>query len=350
MINLIFQNVLLNIFETVIENMMELWFWLVIGFILSGIIQEFVPAQVFTKYMGKGGRSIVSSAGLGVAVDVCSCGILPVAISFHKKGASHGSILSFLNATPWLGISILILLYKFFGITIATLFIIGSVIVAIFSGYVVDLFNTERKCVICNENGDFCEYDIDDHDVGHDHDHDVDHHHLCEDDVCEPCSAIEFKISQDQKSDKEPLSKRFKRVFYYSWDLTKDIMPWILFGVVLGAIIEVLIPVQYVSTWLGGDNYVLAMLLALLLSIPVFICTAGAIPLTYTLLNMGASSGAVFVMLTAGVATNVASYGTIKKSMGKQTAIINLGAVCTMSVIVGIVIHLLMISALIPII
>jgi len=64
---------------------------LAIGFLLSGIIHEFIPTSWVEKHLGeKGIKPILYSTILGTIVPVCCWGSLPLAITFYTKGASLG--------------------------------------------------------------------------------------------------------------------------------------------------------------------------------------------------------------------------------------------------------------------
>jgi len=304
--------VLLDMLSIFVHYLEELWFWLVLGFLSGGLIQAFVPSRWFVQYMGKGVRSIFASTLLGVAIDVCSCGILPVAVSFHKMGASHGSVLAFLNATPWLGISILVLLYKFFGAVIAMVFIVSSVILAFATGLLVDLFNPEAKCEVCLER----------------HGAKIDRHETLEE-------------SHAYQRIEKSVGNKLRFALRETWNLIKETTPWIFLGLAISAFIEALPQFQLLIKSYLRDDLLVAFPIAYVFSVVLFICTAGSIPIVHSLWKAGACTGVVFIMLTAGVATNFSTMGIIRKEMGSKTMILNLLGVCGSSLFLGLIIHLL---------
>ena len=73
--------------------------YLLLGFLLAGIMHAFIPKRYFTRYLSKPDlRSVVNAALLGIPLPLCSCGVLPTAMSLRKEGASHGAVVSFLSA------------------------------------------------------------------------------------------------------------------------------------------------------------------------------------------------------------------------------------------------------------
>ena len=70
--------------------------YLIMGFIISGILFIYTSKELITKNVGRPGLiSIIKASILGVPMPLCSCGVIPVATSMHKRGATKGATLSF---------------------------------------------------------------------------------------------------------------------------------------------------------------------------------------------------------------------------------------------------------------
>ncbi|MFI3306433.1 MAG: cation transporter, partial [Rikenellaceae bacterium] len=81
------------------------------------------------------------------------------------------------------------------------------------------------------------------------------------------------------------------------------------------------------------SHYLLNILVVLLLSIPMYICSTGSIPIALSLLMKGISPGAALIFLMAGPATNVATLAVVRKVLGTRCTLlylfsIVLGAIC----------------------
>ena len=79
---------------------------------------------------------------------------------------------------------------------------------------------------------------------------------------------------------------------------------YLLLGVVLGAIIEVLIPGRWIMAVFGTGGFY-QLLLAALLGVPLSACGGGVIPLVRGLMDQGMAAGAVLAFLIAGPATRI---------------------------------------------
>ena len=88
--------------------------YLLLGFLIAGILHVFVPQRFYTRYLSKENKwAVVWAALLGVPLPLCSCGVIPTAIGLRNEKASRGAVASFLIATPQTGIdSILASLLK----------------------------------------------------------------------------------------------------------------------------------------------------------------------------------------------------------------------------------------------
>jgi len=72
--------------------------WLLIGYLLAGIIKQVIPSEWVHKQMAKPGFvSIVKGAFIGAPLPLCSCGVIPTALAVRKAGASKGATSSFFS-------------------------------------------------------------------------------------------------------------------------------------------------------------------------------------------------------------------------------------------------------------
>ena len=88
----------------------EMSIYLLLGFLFAGLLNVFFAGDKLNKFIGRNNfRSVLNAALIGVPLPLCSCGVIPTGISFHKNGASKGATTSFLISTPQTGVdSILI--------------------------------------------------------------------------------------------------------------------------------------------------------------------------------------------------------------------------------------------------
>lgn len=270
---------------------------LALGFFLSGVVHEFIPAGFVEKHLGKKGLLPIFYATLaGTLLPICCWGVLPLALSFHKKGSNLGPVLAFLIATPATSISALLVTYRLLGVKF-TVFIFFAVI---FMGMLAGIIGNMLK---------FKPRDL-------------------KEDLCPHCKT------PGVHEHKKTFSGHIKSVFKFAfWDMPKDIGLEIFVGILLAAIVATVMPVgawvhNNLTGWFG-------YLFSLVFGLVTYICSTATVPFVDALIKQGMSLGAGMVLLLVGPIT---SYGTIlvlKKEFGIRILFIYLAIISISSLILG---------------
>ena len=130
-------------FNAFIDYLKLIWWAILIGFLIGGIIEYFIPNKYIEKYLSRHRkRTIFYSIIFGFLMSACSHGILAIAIELYKKGANTSSVVAFLLASPWANLPITVLLFGFFGLK-AFLIVISALIIATITGLIFQAL--ERK-------------------------------------------------------------------------------------------------------------------------------------------------------------------------------------------------------------
>ena len=109
--------VTLTIMDQFINLVTEMSPYLLLGFLLAGLMHAFLPGAIYSKYLAQPNmRSVVLAALFGIPLPLCSCGVLPTAMSLRREGASKGATVSFLIATPQTGVDSIIATYSVLGL------------------------------------------------------------------------------------------------------------------------------------------------------------------------------------------------------------------------------------------
>jgi len=97
--------------ETILLILKETWSvvqemapYLLLGFLVAGFLSIFIPAERIRDKLGAGGWKGAFRAALwGVPMPLCSCSVIPVALSLRRHGAGKSSTASFLLSAPQTG-------------------------------------------------------------------------------------------------------------------------------------------------------------------------------------------------------------------------------------------------------
>lgn len=282
------KEIILTIFA--IFNAMSLY--LLLGFLFAGILHVLVPQQLFSKYLSKNNWGSVFYATLfGIPLPLCSCGVIPTAMALYKEGASKGSVVAFLIATPQTGVDSIIATYSLLGLPFAVIRPIAAFFTALFAGLTTNLFTAQES------------------------------------------APAPVQRAADQPATPLSFTQKLKRVFQYGYvEMMEDIGKMLLFGLVVAGLIAYFVPDNFFTIF--GNNTILTMLLVLIVAVPMYVCATGSIPIAIALMLKGMSPGTALVLLMAGPAANIASMLVIGKVLGKKTFALYLttlviGAVCS---------------------
>ena len=87
------------------------WWAVLLGLVLGGIIDYFVPDGFVVRLLGGDRkRTLINAVFAGLLMSACSHGILAIAIQLYKKGASIPAVITFLLASPWANLPMTVLL------------------------------------------------------------------------------------------------------------------------------------------------------------------------------------------------------------------------------------------------
>lgn len=266
---------LYNYITALWELTLEMSPYLLLGFLIAGVLYVYFPKEKVTRYLGKNNfKSTLNAALIGIPLPLCSCGVIPTGISFYKNGASKGSSVSFLISTPQTGVDSILATYSLLGLPFAIIRPIIALVTGVFGGLIT---NSVEKHELVNTP----------------------------------------KISDNGKALHSGKSKLNTMLHYAFVEFLQDISKWLVIGLLLAALMAVLIPDDFFTNYLANEY--LSMFIVLLASIPLYVCATGSVPIAAVLLMKGLSPGAAIVFLMAGPATNAATMTVIGKVMGKKT-------------------------------
>src|SRR5690554_1986824 len=119
------------------------------AFFIAGVISVFVSQGAVMKYFGANAKKWLAytvASVSGTILAVCSCTILPLFSSIHKRGAGLGPAVAFLYSGPAINILAIVLTARILGFEMGIARIIGAVVFAIVIGSIMSLiYRKEEK-------------------------------------------------------------------------------------------------------------------------------------------------------------------------------------------------------------
>jgi uncharacterized membrane protein YraQ (UPF0718 family) len=300
--------------NVVLEILVESWkllqqssLYVLFGIFVAGLMHVFVRPEAVSRHLGKGKvSSVLKAAALGVPVPLCSCGVLPAAVSLKKQGASNGATTAFLISTPESGVDSIALTYALIDPVMTVARPAAAFTTAAVAGIAENMLGPgkEEKTV---------QPDL-----------------SCPVDNC--CDGVNC-LPEVHRHHHTFFEKLKAGLSYSLFELWGDIAPWFLAGLLLAGVITTLVPSQLLVKHLGGG--LSSMLIMLAAGIPLYICATASTPIAAALILKGVSPGAALVFLLAGPATNITSLTVLFGLLGKRATAIYLASIAVVSVVCG---------------
>ncbi len=312
-----FLNTLLSIISGVLAESWDLFEeaapYLILGFAVAGILHVMVPDEKILKYLGKSAgkfRSALNASLLGIPLPLCSCGVVPTALSLKNRGATKGATLSFLISTPETGVDSIAITYALLDPIMTVFRPLASMVTALLTGIAENVMGEKKEVASQKKNILMMQPMA-----------------ACSDSSCS-CNNSSFSAA-----DASTLRK-LQEAFRYSFvELLGDISTWLIVGILIAGVISYMIPDDLVGDYLGGGIF--SMLIMLVIGIPLYICATASTPLAAALVSKGMSPGTAFVFLLAGPATNAATITMVAKFLGRRSATLYLGMIALCSLAFG---------------
>jgi uncharacterized membrane protein YraQ (UPF0718 family) len=231
---------------------------------LVAIVRTYITPQRVKKWVAGRTEGVgnVVAAVLGIPTPFCSCSAVPLFIGFVESGVPLGITFSFLIASPLINEVAAAMLLAMFGWQIALLYIVSGLIIAIVAGIIIGRLHLESEV-----------------------------------------EEFVWKCKMYDQPDKVMTWKdRITFARNESRDITLKVLPYILIGIAIGAIIHGYAPADFLVN-IAGQNNPLAVPIAVLIGIPLYSNAAGMIPILEVLTSKGMAMGTAlaFMMSVIGL-------------------------------------------------
>ena len=267
----------------------ELAPWFLLGAAIAGLLHGLLPADFIRRKL-RGRWGVVKAVLIGVPLPLCSCGVVPAGIGLRRDGASRGSAVGFLTSTPQTGIDSILVSATFLGLPFAIFKVFSAAIMGFVGGWLTDWLDPEEQAETTGRAVDRG-----------------------------PAMSV-FELARGMLS--------------HGIEIIDSVRYWLLFGVAISAAISTVVPPQWLAS-LQGLGVFGSSLMALAISIPLYVCATASVPIGAALVTAGFPTGATLVFLMAGPATNVATVGSIYREFGSRTLVIYLSTIVIGSLVLA---------------
>jgi len=213
--------------------------------------------------------------------------VIPAGLGLKEDGASDGATVGFMISTPQTGVDSIAVSAAFLGWPFALFKLASAAIMGLCGGWLADRFSES--------------------------------------------STARAPTATNMTSHARP---GLKDGFFHAVNVLRTIWVWLVVGVVISAAITVWLPAAGLSAmneW-GG---LMAGLVALAVSLPLYVCATASVPIAAALVGAGLPPGAALVFLMAGPASNVATMGAIYRALGRRMLVVYMCTLMIGSLVLG---------------
>ncbi len=298
-------NIILGFLQSVWTTFLDMAPYLLLGLTFAGLLHVLVSKEMISRHLGASSfGSVLKAAILGVPLPLCSCGVVPTALSLRRSKASQGATVSFLISTPQTGVDSIIATYGLLGPVFAVFRPLAALLMGVVGGIAANLTGVSKQA--------------------------------------EPSGAKGFggNTCAVERPIPASISGKVKSLIRYAYgEFLDDISVQLVVGIIISGAITFFLPVDFFTRYIG--NNLLEMLIMIVGGIPLYVCATASIPIAGALMLKGLSPGAAFVFLAVGPATNAATITLVGNVLGKRILAVYLAVISIGAVLSGLVLNML---------
>lgn len=288
------------------DGLKILFLLLLINYVMA-IIRHYLPVEKIRAFLASRrwyGLDYLLAASFGAITPFCSCSSIPFFVGFLGAGIPLGVTFSFLIASPLVNEAAVILLAGLFGWKLTLVYVVSGITIGIIGGMLLGKVHSEKHI-----NADILA-------LG--------------------------KIPKSKYTDDE---QRFSRRYWLTWwheayRLTLKLLPYILIGVGLGAVIHGYVPRGFFETTLHSGMW-WSVPIATVAAVPLYSNAVGVVPVMQALVAQGVPIGTAFAFMMATVGLSLPEALILKKVMSVKLLALFFGLVTTGIVLIGYLVNLL---------
>ena len=273
---------------------------------LAAILEEFVSGRTIERFLtGRHPGTMLVASTTGALIPLCTCGMVPLAVSLRRRGSDLKHTFAFLTAGAAVSVPVLLLTWKVLGLGWMVVRFVTSVVFGLVVGYAaVRALRNEAARSAESPGG-------------------------------RTAGALGSAPDVDVDEDVSPIRRpRWVTMLRRLRGQLFEYFPWVLVSLALAAVVDVLVP-RHVVHVLYGQKSVIGSVAAALTGVPFYFCSGAELPLAGELLSKGMGRGPGVAMLLSVPIVNVLTFGVVGRWLGPRGAAVYLGLCVLGAALIG---------------
>lgn len=268
-----------------------------ISFLVSLLQQKFTEERI-KQILNRPNKwtGYLYGTGLGALTPFCSCSTIPILAGLLSSKAPFGPSISYLISSPLLNPVIIIMLWTLLGWKLTLYYFIIIVIFSMLIGIVWERLGLEH-------------------------------------------SVKKVKVRRGNGNNDESVSK-WRLAIQDAWSFFYPLLPYLLIGVFIGAIIHDFIPQDIIVKYAGSDKP-WAIPIASVIGIPMYIRAETMLPIGSALVGKGMGIGAVIALLIGGAGASIPEVVLLSKLFKRKLVVAFVISILSVAIITGFIVQII---------
>lgn len=284
--------------------LIDLFPYVAVG-VLAAEILKYTPWTRFVKQAISRSPAIavLSATILGIISPLCTYGTIPIVISLYRQGVFLAPLLTFLSASSLMNPQLFIITWGGLGAGVAVTRLVSIAVFSLLLGFSISVIEKKYRT--------------------------------------KPAARVHKKFTRTISTEKSWNEFRFRKFFSNCTSTFEYIGFYIVTGVVISAALETFLPVSLLLKRGNGFEWV-NILVASVISIPMYVCGGGIIPVVDMMMENGMSVGAVMAFLVVGPATRVTPLLALGSFLSKKMLSSYVAVLIIYSFVLGLLLNMVL--------
>lgn len=250
---------------------------------LMGIINSYFPIDRVQNYLSRKklyGLEYLMASLFGVVTPFCSCSSVPLFIGFVRGGIPLGVTFAFLVTSPLVNEVAIGLFIGLFGWKTTVIYVISGILLGTVSGFILEKLKLEKYLTPW---------------------------------VKEILAKAQEEQSRFQLAN-EPITKRIPIIWKEVVQILKGVVPYVIIGIAIGAIMHGYVPQGFFEKFMSKDN-LFAVPMVTIAAVPMYSNAAGILPVVQVFVEKGIPIGTAIAFMMGVVALSFPEAMLLKKVM-----------------------------------
>lgn len=283
-----------------IYDTLKILFLIFIVVSIITLIRTFLPSESIKKRLTKArfGLGNLIAALFGAVTPFCSCSSIPIFIGFIKTRIPLGIAFSFLITSPLVNEVAFVIMGGLFGWKLAILYAVSGITLGVIGGLILGAMKMEKHIILENDG-----------------------------------ENVDAKVLPKLLKDK------FVYAFRQGGRTLRKLLPYVLGGIAVGALIHGYVPEEFFMEYLGKYK-VLSVPIAVLIGVPIYAGCSAVVPLIFSITANGVPLGTSLALMMSIAGLSLPEAIILKRVMRLKLLAVFFGLVAIGIIIIGFLFNL----------